>query len=379
MFWRFGCFFIEEINNTFPVFLVSECQVHRFKLPFDIVACGWTNFPHCASRPWFHGWYYNMAMRLKLGGDDKRLTEAMRWLGTMLDGEVKLRQIAGDASFRRFFRVCVSDKTFVLVDAPPDKNENEAFVKYNQLFKKINTPDFYSVNLDGGFFLEEDFGEESLFIRVKKKVDMAIYKKAIDNLVDFQKLSRSGMLPVCSREILELEMNRFIEWYREKYLRKFFNEKERWLWQNLIGRVVERILKQRNVYVHRDYHSKNIMVLSNGELGIIDYQDALFGPVTYDLVSLLKDAYLRLTPEQADELLNYYLKRSGLKIEKREFVKDFDYVGLQRHVKILGTFARLSLRDDKHGYLKDIPLVREYILEVVKKYEELAPLERLIS
>ncbi|MFZ2202344.1 MAG: phosphotransferase, partial [Microgenomates group bacterium] len=242
---------------------------------------------------------------------DTRFEQASKWLRSVVNGEFELTQIAGDASHRRFFRVGIDSGSYILMDAPPEINENEAFVRINQLFKKIRTPEIFAVNQQDGFFLEEDFGDETFYLRMKMGVDLGFYHKAIDSLLKLQEMSQPGILPEYSRETLESEMNRFKEWYRGKYLQKSFSDKEDESWRKMVALIVGRILQQNKVYVFRDYHSRNMMILKGGELGMLDYQDALYGPATYDLVSLLKDAYLKLTHEQIEELLGYYQEHSG--------------------------------------------------------------------
>jgi hypothetical protein len=311
-----------------------------------------------------------------------RSIKLRKWLQLCLNGPFTIQKIIDDASSRRFFRIICNNRRYIAIDSPNEYNKNDAFLHLNLVFKKINTPDIYSVDSKNGFFLEEDFGTKSVFSDINtgtKFFDIQLYKKVIRYLVKFQKLSKKDVLPEYSEQIVMLEMNHFKEWYREKYLAKPFNTKENYIWNKITYLLQDNFSKQDKVFVHRDYHSKNIMTLPNRKLGIIDYQDALYGPASYDLVSILRDVYVHLSDVQINKLIIYYLKISGKKTQITEFTRAFDLTGIQRQLKILGLFARLSIRDGKNNYLTYIPTIKNCIFKTTDQYSQLSDLRYLIE
>lgn len=312
--------------------------------------------------------------------NDVRYLEIKKMAGQYFGGkDVRIQSISGDASQRRYFRLILGRQNFIVMDAPPEHNSNDKFIRNTELFKNVSVPKIYFKDEEKGLFILEDLGKETLFSSWNKKNELAEYQKAIMRLIEFQKISQPEVVTSYSNLILETELNYFKEWYREKYLRKPFSKAEEKDWRRLVRKIVEMNLRQVNVYVHRDYHSKNLMI-KNGEIRIIDHQDTLYGPITYDLVSLLKDAYVELTSEQQDQLVDFYRNNSHFDLpDKKTLVEDFDIMGLQRHLKILGIFARLSLRDGKNEYVKHIPLIKKYISEVAYKYNWLVPVIDLID
>lgn len=308
-------------------------------------------------------------------------------------GDVALELVSGDASFRRYFRVRSGESHFIAVDAPPEKENSRIFVRICNLFRAagVTAPKVFSTDYDQGFMLLDDFGDELYLHRL---LDLrssgdgnainSLYAAAIDSLLDIQARVDKDRLDPYDKKALHREMTLFEEWFCGAFLNLELDDESRQLIADTFEFLEEAALTQPQVAVHRDYHSRNLLILNSAEFGedsspgIIDFQDAVCGPYTYDLVSLLRDAYIRWEPELVDSWALYYLeqaKSSGLikDIDESQFLRDFDLMGLQRQLKVIGIFARLSIRDNKPRYLADIPLVIQYFLEVSQRYTELRP------
>ncbi|MBS24347.1 MAG: aminoglycoside phosphotransferase [Gammaproteobacteria bacterium] len=306
-------------------------------------------------------------------------------------GEVAITLVSGDASFRRYFRVRSEEARFIAVDSPPEQENSRIFVRICNLLREagVTVPKVFSVDYDQGFMLLDDFGDEIYLNRLvylqkagnQSEINM-LYKVAIDSLIDIQAGVYKEKLDPYDKSELHREMSLFENWFCSQFLQLKLKENEKALIAETLEFLEEAALSQPKVAVHRDYHSRNLMILGTKEFGenstpgIIDFQDAVSGPYTYDLVSLLRDAYIRWDQEQVDGWALYYLrqaKSSGLvkNIEEIQFLRDFDLMGLQRQLKVIGIFARLCIRDNKPRYLADIPLVIQYFLEVGQRYKEL--------
>ena len=284
--------------------------------------------------------------------------------------------VAGDASSRRYFRFEIAGQSYVLVEAPPATEKNEAFLAVRVMLGEagVRVPDLLGADLDRGYLLLEDLGDRLLLPALDAVSVGGHYNRAFDvmlkmALVDTQ---RTG-LGEYDQKLLAEELGRFQQWFVEGLLRIAPTARE----LSLIGHVGERLiasaLEQPRVLVHRDFHSRNLMLVDANDLAVIDFQDAVAGPVTYDLVSLLRDCYIQWPVERVQQWASdyYSLLRSGgmlEHVEQAEFLRWFDWMGLQRHLKVLGTFARLSLQDGKSAYLEDLPLVIDYVLEILDKY-----------
>lgn len=319
---------------------------------------------------------------------DQRLNSLIDWASTEirrdanleLDAEVQM--VSGDASFRRYYRMSFRDRSWILVDAPPDKEDNPRFIRIAQRWRASNVavPDVVASDIDRGFMLVEDFGDHVFWSAVHDPECQPFmvdnyYRQAIDQLIHLQSLA-SGSLPPYDDALLHTEMNLFRDWLCEQQLGLTLSEAEQAMFDAVADFLASEALAQPVVPVHRDYHSRNLMVRPNGSLGIIDFQDAVAGPVAYDLVSLLRDCYVRWTPDMVGEWLAYYWKearRQGVYLSDwPQLVRDFDLMGVQRHLKAAGIFARLHLRDGKAGYLGDIPNTCQYLLDVSSRYVELS-------
>jgi aminoglycoside/choline kinase family phosphotransferase len=299
--------------------------------------------------------------------------------------------VSGDASFRRYFRIIYNEKGvqkhWIAVDAPPEHENSRQFVDIANFWSSagVKVPTVLAFNEVQGFMLLEDFGDVLLHPELTTDKADGLYKSAIDSLIELQKLPRTDNIPAYNGELLDREMALFTDWLCEKHLGLILCSHEKQMLGQVFETLVNSALAQPQVIVHRDYHSRNLMVCkanpplhNNDFIGIIDFQDAVYGPITYDLVSLLKDCYIQWPREQVLTWLAYF-KAHSLHFKARDasdpvsedkLVRDFDLMGLQRHLKAAGIFARLSIRDGKHGYLNDVPRTCEYIVQAARVYPE---------
>lgn len=282
-----------------------------------------------------------------------------------------------DASFRRYFRVQYQQETFIAMDALSLKENIGSFIKIAKLLNRhnIHAPKIISVDLKQGFLLLEDLGSTTFLQALNGNFNLDLYKIAINELIKIQTINTKNLaLKKYDNQLLNAEMQLLIDWYLPKILSSAHLQNL----QNIFRLLSDNALNSEQVFVHRDYHCRNLMALKDNDLGVIDFQDALIGSNTYDLCSLLKDAYFELQPFELQALLQYYYNQANIDIEFLQFEKQFELMGLQRHLKILGIFKRLSIRDNKHQYLNDLPLVKKYVQQIANKYPELAVLKELL-
>jgi aminoglycoside/choline kinase family phosphotransferase len=318
---------------------------------------------------------------------DDRQQQLNAWLSKALpDTDFKLTTASADASFRRYFRVHLANQTLIAMDAPPPQEDCTPFVKVAKLFLDagLNVPKVIAQDLANGFLLLSDLGNDTYLQHLNNETAQMLYFDATNALIKLQLASKSHDLPAYDEVLLTREMQLFPDWYVSKHLGQTLNaEQQGWLQQTFTA-LNKNILLQGQVTVHRDYHSRNLMVTHENTPGILDFQDAVHGAITYDLVSLLKDAYIQWDEEQVIDIAVRYwepAKKAGLPVANdfSEFYRDFEWMGAQRHIKVLGIFARLSHRDGKDGYLKDMPLVMHYLRKVCERYVELRPMLRLLD
>jgi aminoglycoside/choline kinase family phosphotransferase len=319
---------------------------------------------------------------------DFRLVELERWLGAQFPSQpLVLAPASADASFRRYFRATLADgRSFVAMDAPPDKEDSRPFVQVAALFAAAgaHVPAIHAQDLGAGFLLLEDLGDATYLDRLKAGAKARpLYEAATDTLIRIQQASRAGALPEYDRALLERELNLFPDWYLARERKIALPAADREVLRTAFEALLANNLAQPKVYVHRDYHSRNLMA-SEPLPGVIDFQDAVYGPITYDLVSLLRDAYVRRDEEEVlDFAVRYWEKARKAALPVRadfgDFYRDFEWMGAQRQLKVIGIFARLAHRDGKRRYLADIPLVMDYLLAACRRYRELAPLARLVE
>jgi aminoglycoside/choline kinase family phosphotransferase len=321
---------------------------------------------------------------------DLRLTELKQWLADLPGAPVQpetIRPASSDASFRRYFRVDGSQgSTYIVMDAPPPQEDVRPFIHVAEVFGQTgaSVPHILHQDIERGFLLLSDLGSTTYLNELNQDTAHKLYMDAIDSLVLIQSQSKPDVLPEYDRALLLRELMLFPDWYIAKHLGVTLTEKQTADLNKVFDLLLANNLAQAQVYVHRDYHSRNLMVLPQGNPGILDFQDAVYGPITYDLVSLLRDAYIQWDEELVlDWTIRYWerAKRAGLPLNPDidAFYRDFEYMGLQRHLKVLGIFARLYHRDGKDAYLKDLPLVMEYTRNAARRYKELAPLVRLLD
>ena len=288
---------------------------------------------------------------------------------------------SADASFRKYYRLSNGDETLLLMDASLEKESLKPFLEVTSklLAVDVKAPKILEKNLEEGFLILEDFGNTHFLDILDEQNFKLLYSKAISTIVNMQKADTKG-LPLYDKKFLHFEMDLMQEWYFEKLLKKRFKEKEKNVIATSLENISDVVLSQpQNVFVHRDFHSRNIMLAQDGGIGVIDYQDAMSGAVTYDLVSLLKDCYIEFKEDDINELALEFRDIKGLNTKDDEFIKWFDFMGMQRHIKVLGIFSRLYLRDNKHAYLNDIPLTLKYLFDTSKKYEETKALTQLLK
>ena len=307
---------------------------------------------------------------------------------------------SSDASFRRYFRVEVESdpdsriqlaKTYIIMDAPPEQESSEPFIKIsNQLVKLgLQVPKVLEQDLKQGFLLLSDLGETTYLSKLENATESEVdvlYQDALKALVKLQILGKkdSESLPPYNAELFNSEMDLFTEWLLGTHLERPLSALEESEWDKVKLMLIDSALAQPKVYVHRDYHSRNLMATRRDNPGILDFQDAVYGPLTYDAVSLLRDCYIAWPEEQVREWQRSYFFQlcKGRLIandEWNEFTRSMDLMGVQRHLKAAGIFARLYHRDGKDGYLKDIPLTLNYIVQVGANYPELEWLVKLIE
>ena len=294
---------------------------------------------------------------------------------------------SSDASFRRYFRVPVDDYTLIVMDAPPSHENCEPFIHAARVFADagLHVPRVLEQDLQQGFLLLSDLGSTTYLAAMQGgDTDVnALYGDAYLALVKLQLASGQEEFPPYDEALLLRELQLFPDWYVARHLQVELSSEQHESLQITFDLLNRNILGQTPVYVHRDYHSRNLMVCEPNP-GILDFQDAVFGAITYDLVSLLKDAYVKWEEEQIlDWAIRYWqaARIAGLPVASdfADFYRDFEWMGVQRHLKVLGIFARLYHRDGKDGYLKDMPLVMHYLYSACTRYSELRPLVKLLD
>jgi len=293
------------------------------------------------------------------------------WLDSIGWSGYTIEVASSDASFRKYYRVIQNNHSYILMDSSLQIDSLTPFIDINFRLEKagVNIPNIIEQNIDKGFLILEDLGSLHYLDILNESNYRELYKKAIDEIIKMQRADISNML-IYDRDFLIFEMDLMSEWYMREYLQKELNLKERLIISNTIETIADVVLSQpQGLFVHRDFHSRNIMI-QDEHISIIDFQDARSGAITYDLVSLLKDCYIEFDSIEIEKLALYYRDKKGLDIDDKTFIKWFDFMGLQRHIKVLGIFARLYIRDNKDDYLKDIPLVKKYILQTAIKYKE---------
>jgi aminoglycoside/choline kinase family phosphotransferase len=304
--------------------------------------------------------------------------------------KIGIEPASADASFRRYFRVTLSDgETRIVMDAPPGREDCRPFLRVAALFRGagVHVPEVHAQNLEQGFLLLSDLGRRTYLDALDASSAPALYRDANAALIAIQRASRPGVLPDYDRALLERELKLFPDWYVTRHLGILPDPRQTAALRGVFETLLTNNLAQPRVFVHRDYHSRNLMVLAGAwpeNPGVLDFQDAVYGPFTYDLVSLYRDAYIAWDEEQEIEFTIRYremARRAGLPVgaDFAAFYRDYEWMGAQRALKVLGIFARLYHRDGKDGYLKDMPRVMAYLRRTARRHRELLPLARLLE
>jgi hypothetical protein len=321
---------------------------------------------------------------------DQRLAALIDWISG-------IDQVAGcqptpastDASFRRYFRLHNGVESFIVMDAPPLEEDCLPFIRIAGYLEsmRLNAPRIIEANLEVGFLLLSDLGSEQYLARLKSAPEQAgsLYGDAIDALLTLQRRGEAyqGSLPTYDETLLRFELSLFRDWLCGTHLELNFSDDDERHWQTCCDALVDNAMRQPQVFVHRDYHSRNLMVTVQDNPGILDFQDAVEGPYTYDLVSLLKDCYIAWPPDEVRQwALAYYRKLSTATrelVDEQQFCRYFELMGVQRQLKAAGIFCRLNHRDTKPAYLDAVPRTLNYIVELGSRYEELDFLVPLIT
>lgn len=307
---------------------------------------------------------------------DYRLEKILEWLPAVLDcDEFDVTVASADASFRRYFRVTYNGQTAIVMDAPPERENVLPFIKIAELLGQagVHTPRVMAQDLSQGFLLLSDLGDESYFQVLNFENAEAMYTDAAQALLSLQAIPvASAALPPYGAGLLWEELALFRDWFLQRHLNISLSPSQEQRLEASFQLLVESALQQPKVVVHRDYHSRNLMACEDAP-GVIDFQDAVIGPLTYDVVSLLRDCYIRwpgdLVEQWALDYFGKWQRQSGHRgISPQMFMTWFDLMGVQRHLKAIGIFSRLNYRDHKPNYLNDIPLTFNYVLEVCQRH-----------
>jgi aminoglycoside/choline kinase family phosphotransferase len=317
---------------------------------------------------------------------DDRFRALDAWLRSVLPGaEFRIEPASADASFRRYFRVFLADRTVIAMDAPPERENSRAFVHVAKLLRDagLNAPEIFEQDLAQGFLLVTDLGTTLYLRALNGENAQRLFGDATSALVRWQEASREGVLPAYDEAMLRREVELFPQWYIARHLGIELSAQQRESLEKIFRAILEHNLAQPRVFVHRDFMPRNLMV-ADPNPGVLDFQDAVHGPVSYDIACLFRDAFVSWDEERVlDGTIRYWEKarRASIPVPSdfAAFWRDVEWMGLQRHLKVAGIFARLHYRDGKSGYLEDTPRFIGYIRHAVARYGELAPLGRLLD
>ncbi len=320
----------------------------------------------------------------------ERTLALQAWLTQLFPAEEwRIEPASADASFRRYFRVSLAERgeSRIVMDAPPQKEDCRPFIQVADLLRRagLNAPALLAQDLEQGFLLLTDLGNTTYLAALKQDDASAdaLFRDALDALVTWQLASRPGVLPAYDRALLRRELDLFRDWYLARHLRYELKPAQQEALERMFALILASNLAQPCVYVHRDFMPRNLM-LCEPNPGILDFQDAVYGPISYDVASLVRDAFISWEEERAlDWIARYWEKarRAGLPVNTDfgDFYRDLEWMGLQRHLKVLGIFARIHYRDGKPGYVEDTPRFVRYVRAVTGRYHALAPLTRLFD
>jgi hypothetical protein len=314
-----------------------------------------------------------------------RATQLNHWLDQLGYRDYRLSSASEDASFRSYLRLETAAESLIIMDAPPEKEPCDQFITVARKLRDagLSAPDIIARNADEGFLMLTDFGGSDYLSQLNPESEGSLYGDALAALLQMQTRIDAADLPLYDEALLKREMDLFHDWFLGKLLGISLDPGQQEIWRSIKQVLVENALAQPQVFVHRDYHSRNLMQLKTGNPGILDFQDAVKGPLTYDLVSLLRDCYIDWPPIRVDQLaLDYYeFARANdlVEVKAAQFMRWFNLMGIQRHLKAIGIFSRLKIRDGKSGYLRDIPRTLEYLRQVSADEMSMAGLFSLIE
>ena len=328
---------------------------------------------------------------------DKRLASLSNWLSDDLRlSIITLEPASADASFRRYFRVTIDQAssnqqlklptTFIVMDSPPEHEDNALFIACTKILAAcdLNVPIIYEKNLKLGFLLISDLGTDVYQHALTKSSASNLYSDAMNALLNIQSTAQTSNMPNYSSEKLDSEIQLFNDWYIQHYHQSELNADEHKAMKQIAKMLISSAIEQPQVLVHRDFHCRNLLVTEKNNPGIIDYQDMVVGPITYDLVSLFKDCYIEWPSSQVEQWITDFQEQS-IKLgihqiqNQSQWLQWFDWMGVQRHLKVLGIFSRLYFRDGKDQYLQDMPLTYCYLIQTCEKYSKLQPLAAILK
>ncbi|HVY24260.1 MAG TPA: phosphotransferase [Steroidobacteraceae bacterium] len=317
---------------------------------------------------------------------DARLSELMKWAEEQLgDNALQCMPASADASFRRYFRITHGLNTCIAMDAPPDKEDVRPFLHVAALLRSagVHVPEVIASDITRGYLLLSDLGTQTYLDVLNETSADELFSVAIDALIRWQLASKPGELPVYDEALLQRELNLFPEWFIGRHLQRDLDEARQQALQQMFSLIIRRNLSQSRVFVHRDYMPRNLMI-STPNPGVLDFQDAVYGPISYDVASLFRDAFISWPEERIIDWAAKYWERArhaSLPVpgDFGQFYCDLEWMGLQRHLKVLGIFARINYRDGKPRYLADTPRFIAYVRHTVQRYDELRPLLKLFD
>ncbi len=311
----------------------------------------------------------------------KDLSQISNWLDETIKGSFHIELASSDASFRTYYRITHNKGTDIVMHAPPDKESLTEVIKINNKLESVNitVPKIKKVNEDLGLILMSDFGKKVYLDNLNNETVFCLYTDAIDVIHNMQNNINTSDLSYFDIREQKDEINLFIDWFLKNHIGYDDEKLDDIGIEEILTNLLEKIDGIPKKFIHRDYHSRNLMLLEKGNPGVLDYQDAMTGPITYDLVSLLKDCYIKWDDELIKKMSKTFFQRIDVETSFDDFIYWFDITGLQRHLKAIGIFSRLNYRDNKSAYMNDIPRTLSYIKETVSKYDELKEIKLVLD
>ena len=311
----------------------------------------------------------------------KDLSQISNWLDETIKGSFHIELASSDASFRTYYRITHNKGTDIVMHAPPDKESLTEVIKINNKLESVNitVPKIKKVNEDLGLILMSDFGKKVYLDNLNNETVFCLYTDAIDVIHNMQNNINTSDLSYFDIREQKDEINLFIDWYLKNHIGYDDEKLDDIGIEEILTGLLEKIDGIPKKFIHKDYHSRNLMLLEKGNPGVLDYQDAMTGPITYDLVSLLKDCYIKWDDELIKKMSKTFFQRIDVETSFDDFIYWFDITGLQRHLKAIGIFSRLNYRDNKSAYMNDIPRTLSYIKETVSKYDELKEIKLVLD